>query len=140
MLSWVLFLSLLSVQSVKIQTGYVLCKVHLQNKLANMANLANLTVCEYLEMATNRRILKESFAEKTSLKSGSISIVYVFACVYAYTCAIFLLFLILSVEEGTTLLTPKKSPFSQELIKLVKFAQLTNLIDPLKRTKIPRFK
>ena len=122
MLSWVLFLSLLSVQSVKIQTGYVLCKVHLQNKLANMANLANLTVCEYLEMATNRRILKESFAEKTSLKSGSISIVYIFACVYAYTCAIFL---ILSVEEGTTLLTPKKSPFSQELIKLLRYAQLS---------------
>ena len=92
MLSWVLFLTLLSVQSVKIQTGYVLCKVHLQNKLANMANLANLTVCEYLEMATNRRILKESFAEKTSLKSGSISIVYVFACVCMHIHVLFFYF------------------------------------------------
>ena len=90
MLSWVLFLSLLSVQSVK--TGYVLCKVHLQNKLANMANLANLTVCEYLEMATNRRILKVSFAEKTSLKSGSISIVYVFACVCMHIHVLFFYF------------------------------------------------
>ena len=34
-----------------------------------------------------------------------------------------LLFLILSVEKGTTLLTLKKSPFSQELKKLVHFAQ-----------------
>ena len=33
----------------------------------------------------------------------------VYVCVYAYTRAnFFLLFLILSVEEGTTLLTPKK--------------------------------
>ena len=38
-------------------------------------------------------------------------------CVYACVCAykFFLLFLIFSVEGGTTLLTPKKSPFSQEL-------------------------
>ena len=50
----------------------------------------------------------------------------VYAGVYAYTGAnFFWLFLILSVEEDTTLLTPKKSPFSQELKKLVKFAQLS---------------
>ena len=41
------------------------------------------------------------------------------ACVYAYTGAIFNFFLILSVEEGTTLLAPKKSQFFQELKKLV---------------------
>ena len=39
----------------------------------------------------------------------------VYACVYAYTRADFLwLFLIFSVEEGATRLTPKNSPSSQE--------------------------
>ena len=37
----------------------------------------------------------------------------------------FLLFLIFSVEDGATLLTPKNAPFSQELQKLVQFAQLS---------------
>ena len=38
-----------------------------------MAILATLSVSEDLEMAANRRILKKFFAEKTSLKSESIS-------------------------------------------------------------------
>ena len=38
-----------------------------------MASMANVTVCEHLEIVTNWRILKEPFAEKTSLKSESIS-------------------------------------------------------------------
>ena len=68
----------------------------------------------------------------------------VYAWVYAYTRANFvLLFLILSVEEGTTLLTPKKITafIGTQKVGLICLTfirgTLTNLIDPLKKSLFP---